>query len=282
LPGLNFLAGDDMGYAELVGKLPRLNIHGLVMKLPAYAVAMETVASRAWQIEQPIVTILIREGVRAGASAEITAVVTWAHAEETIQACCEHSLVATALSQIIEQAVLGGKVTLRVMLAPGEQAPPGSTPQVADFSQGWAVVEGAQATTRYDNYGFNSFAVINGTQFGMKADGIYLLDGATDGGRPITSGVALGTHDFGTQALKHLPAVYAGVSSAGRLYLKVSDGTNAYTYRARRSDEFMRVQRFDVGKGLRAGYFSFELTGEGDAFELDTVQFMAVPTQRRI
>jgi phosphate-selective porin len=33
---------------------------------------------------------------------------------------------------------------------------------------------------------------------------------------------------------------------------------------------------------LRFGYFSFELTGEGDAFELDTVQFMAVPTQRRI
>ena len=118
--------------------------------------------------------------------------------------------------------------------------------------------------------------------FGARADGIYLLEGASDAGRPIKSGIALGQHDFGSQALKNINAVYVGVSSTGALFLKVGDGRTHYTYRARRNDPHMKVQRFDVGRGLRTNYFTFELTSEADAFELGSVTFHVLASQRRI
>ena len=124
--------------------------------------------------------------------------------------------------------------------------------------------------------------VVNGKQFGARTDGVYLLKGDDDAGVPITSGIALGQHDFGTLALKSIRAIYAGVSSRGVLFLRVKDGCSEYTYRARRVDRDMRTQRFDPGRGLSANYFTFDLTSEADAFELDSVTFDMVASQRRI
>ena len=118
-------------------------------------------------------------------------------------------------------------------------------------------------------------------QFGVRKDGVYLLQGATDAGQAIEAGVALGKHDFGSQALKHIEAVYAGVSASGQLFLRVGDGKSQYTYKARRVDADMRVQRFDPGRGLRANYFTFDLVSEGD-FELDNITFGVAVTKRRI
>lgn len=39
---------------------------------------------------------------------------------------------------------------------------------LVDDGQAWAVVTGNGATTRYDTYGFNSFATIGGKQYGLK------------------------------------------------------------------------------------------------------------------
>ena len=150
-----------------------------------------------------------------------------------------------------------------------------------DESEAWAVNTANSASTRYDSYGFNSFASFGGKHYGAKPDGVYLLEGANDAGRPIASGVSFGKHDFGTQALKHIEAVYAGVSAAGQLFLRVGDGKSQYTYKARRVDADMRVQRFDPGRGLRANYFTFDLVSEGD-FELDSVTFAVAATKRRI
>lgn len=151
-----------------------------------------------------------------------------------------------------------------------------------DDGEAWVVNTPNNATTRYDSYGFNSFARVGGKHFGMKPDGVYLLEGATDAGRAIQSGVAFGKHTFGTQALKHIKAVYVGVSSGDELFLKVSDGTREFTYKARRHDPHMRMQRFDVGGGLRAGYYTFELTTDKDAMELDSITFHVIATERRI
>lgn len=49
------------------------------------------------------------------------------------------------------------------------------------------------AMSRYTEYGFNSFAVIDGRLWGASADGLFLLSGTTDAGRNIDAEVA---HDW--------------------------------------------------------------------------------------
>lgn len=90
------------------------------------------------------------------------------------------------------------------------------------------------------------------------------------------AGVALGKHDFGTQALKNLAAVHVGVSSTGKMLLRVGDGKNTYTYMSRRADAELRAQRFDTGRGC-VPTTAFDPVGEGEAFELDNVTFNVQP-----
>ncbi|MET3512741.1 hypothetical protein ABIC63_000506 [Pseudacidovorax sp. 1753] len=139
------------------------------------------------------------------------------------------------------------------------------------------------STTEYTGYGFNSFARIGGVHYGARAGGLFALDGDTDDGLPIRAALGLGTLDFGNQQQKSVEACYLGVSSAGRLFLKVITGDGAYTYAARSSDPALRQQRVTPGKGLRFNYATFELYNEeGADFELDTVMFKVVDLARRI
>ena len=44
-----------------------------------------------------------------------------------------------------------------------------------------------------------------------------------------------------------------------------------------------KTQRYDLGKGLKANYYEFELFNQnGCDFELDSVEFLALPSGRRI
>lgn len=147
----------------------------------------------------------------------------------------------------------------------------------------WAMNAETGASSAYGNYGFTGFAKIGGKLLGVKPDGIYALDGDTDAGAPINATIAFGKLNFGTSALKHVSNVYIGTSSAGRLYVKVATPQGEYVYKARHYDQKIRQQRFDLGRGLRANYYEFELfTNDGAEFELDTVEFLLAKSARRI
>lgn len=159
----------------------------------------------------------------------------------------------------------------------------GAGGRLLDTSAAWAVNMRTDASTRYESYRFNSYARIGGKLYGAKPDGIYALEGADDQGQPVRWSLHLGEHDFGTRALKSVPTAYVGVASDGQVLLKVGDGKSSYVYQMRRNDARMKTQRFDLGRGLRANYFTFELLGEdGGDFELDEVQFEVLPLARRI
>jgi transketolase len=40
--------------------------------------------------------------------------------------------------------------------------------------------------------------------------------------------------------------------------------------------------KFEIGKGIRARYFSFELTSTGQEFDLDSIEFLPIVNQRRV
>jgi hypothetical protein len=95
--------------------------------------------------------------------------------------------------------------------------------------------------------------------------------------------MSFGKRDFSTSLFKRVSECYLGVSSAGKMFLKVRFDGEEYLYTARNSDVDLRAQRFDMGRGIRTNYIEFELfNNDGCGFELDTVEFQVLPLSRRI
>ena len=161
--------------------------------------------------------------------------------------------------------------------------PTGDTADTSDFDV-WVLDVDSGASVPYEAYEFNSFARIGQRYFGCKADGIYLLEGASDAGEPIRASINFGATDFGIREQKRIPHVYVGIKSDGQLALRVQadDGT-AYTYGPRAYDSARKAQRFDLGRGLKGSYWTLELyNDDGADFDIDWIEVFAVPTTRRI
>lgn len=272
-PGLYMRASAESHYSEIIAPLPGMRFLAYGGEMTPLVQVMEYLGNKTTVAPQAYIGVAIIEQL-GGTATAIAYATTAVDISESIEGRDATSYFATLFASIAEQLAVGDRMTVAVLdMTSGRLDAPG---------EAWVVNTESSASTRYDTYGFNSFARIGGKHYGARQDGVYLLEGASDAGAPITSGVSFGKQDFGTQALKHMDAVYAGVSSTGTLFLKVGDGKNSYTYKARRKDDHMRVQRFDVGRGLRANYFDLQLTSTADAFELDSVTFHVLPSSRRI
>ncbi len=141
------------------------------------------------------------------------------------------------------------------------------------ISCGWCMNLDTNATTTYSDFDFTSA----GGVYGTKTDGIYLIESTGD----VEWTVDFGKQNFGTEQLKHLPAVYAGVACAEKLSLRVQTPRDDYTYIARSANEELMEQRFDPGKGLRANWFNLSLSGTSE-FDLSIMSFGAAASTRRI
>lgn len=222
-------------------------------------------------------SMVMSEHIGAAGVASIAAYVVQMDAREQLSAEDEAELTAHIIAAAMEQIGTADKTTTLVFKIVNGQ------PVLIEGGEAWALNAESNATTRYENYSFNSFMSVGGRHFGLRRNGVHVLEGHSDAGLPIEAGVSLGRHDFGSQELKHIEAVYAGVSASGALVLRIGDGRNQYTYQARRVDPEMRTQRFDPGRGLRANYFTFDLlNGDGGEFELDNITFSLVASKRRI
>ena len=260
-------------YAEMTGGLRSLRVQAYGGEMTPLVRVPEILMTTSVIDYAASIGVAVSEVATGSTSMMVMATVTADGTEEvSIQEIAE--VTQTLLNSIAEQLAVGERVSAFARAVGGGVAP--------GEGNAWAVNADSSASSRYEGYDFDSFAAVKGKHFGARRDGVYLLEGEDDAGVDITSGISLGKHDFGTKALKHMDAIYAGVSSTGALFMRVGDGVNAYTYRARRNDQHLRTQRFDVGRGLRANYFTLDLTSDADAFELDSVTFHILPTSRRI
>lgn len=147
----------------------------------------------------------------------------------------------------------------------------------------WTLNLDSDGSTRYENYDFNSFAEINGKYYGAKSDGVYLLRGADDDGEAIDSLVNFGNLSFGTINRKAMPYLYAGMSSDGKLVLKVEADGQTFLYTARDSTAMQKAHRFELGRGLQASYYDLEIQATGgQAFDLATIEFHPIELKRRL
>jgi len=76
----------------------------------------------------------------------------------------------------------------------------------------------------YSNFAFNSYCAWDKTAYGMKADGLYKLEGTTDQGTVIKAGVVFPPSNFGSEHKKHFRKAALGVSGT-KTALKVETET---------------------------------------------------------
>ncbi len=142
----------------------------------------------------------------------------------------------------------------------------------------------SNATSRYENFDFNSMALVHdGAYYALSSAGLSQLGGDTDAGASIDAMVSLGVQDMGTDLLKHLQAVYLSVASTTPMLLCVGTNGVYYEFEARGSSEELAIQRVDVARGMRASVFKLDVYNtDGGDFSLYSVRADAIKSKRRI
>jgi hypothetical protein len=147
----------------------------------------------------------------------------------------------------------------------------------------WAINTRTGAISEYTNYDFNSFARM-GRSFrymGASKEGLFELDGPDDDGTPIITDIISGFAQFAGSRYTAFKAAYLGIRGEGEFIFKLITGDDKeYIYKAEVKD--MKSSRINLGKGLRARYFAFQLTSTGQDFDLESVELLPIGATRRI
>jgi len=103
------------------------------------------------------------------------------------------------------------------------------------------------AITEYTNYQFTALSEINGKLYGIKSDGVYLLEGSDDNGIPIASSFLTGSTDMDSDRLKRTPLIHADAKGDIDILMKTDDTTHVIPF----------AGRAKIGRGIRANHLSF-------------------------
>lgn len=221
-----------------------------------------------------------------------------------------HALVETAL--VADEATMTGHVTVLVdeavaVAADGQSlghffenlsevvAIFGALNIEGDDYLAWVINTETTAAWKYTNFNFNSFAELkhgHATKYyGLRRDGLYLLEGATDAGQMIRASITFPQFDFNSEQQKSLGSTaYIAVKSDGTLVLQVTStdpktgNLVAYYYETEgRPSPALRQDRFKVGAGLQSLHYRFKLMNlDGADFDIASLRFMPLFLQRRV
>lgn len=142
-------------------------------------------------------------------------------------------------------------------------------------SSGWCMNFATKAVSEHVGFDFTSMS----RGYGTLPDGLYSLEGG--GAAAVEWQVELGRENFGTEALKHLPAAYVGGVAAAPVQLRVVTPMHDFTYFARSYGASARENRVDIGRGLKANWFDLTLSGSADT-TIATVSFTPIASNRRV
>lgn len=146
----------------------------------------------------------------------------------------------------------------------------------------WVLNIETNATSQYDNFGFNSFATTSdGRQLACAEDGIYAINQSVSSTDVVHTLVQFPKTNFGTSAATNVHEVWLGVASHDKLVIKTITEQGTFYYTARTNTDTLDVSRVDLGKGVKSNYWDISLIGSTD-LELETIEFFPISTSRRI
>jgi hypothetical protein len=145
----------------------------------------------------------------------------------------------------------------------------------------WVMNTRSGAISEYTNFAFNSFAQFGHKYLAASDSGLYELIGDDDDDTDIVSRIKSGFAQWSNSKFTMFRGAYLAVRGGGDYVLKITtmDG-KTYSYAVSARDG--RTTKINVGKGLRARYFAFELISDGDDYELESLEFVPISAGRRI
>lgn len=136
-------------------------------------------------------------------------------------------------------------------------------------------------TSEYVGHEFHSVVKLGGILYALKSDGLCKLEGDSDGGVEISANVGLGYQ--GGDKLSGLHNIYFETQSADKLTVVIPARQGVFEYLTRTCNENLRVQRADLGKGLRESkYYVFVRNVAGSTFTVFDVLYNRITGSRRI
>lgn len=187
-------------------------------------------------------------------------------------------VIASDRVEISDEDLL--QVVFNGMLADGVEITAGLLLPGVGFTT-WAMNTRTAAVTEYRNFTFNSFARIGNKYLGANENGLYELLGDDDDGEDIVATIRSGFAQWAGARLHSFKAAYLAVRGTGQFVLRlITPDGRTYNYTVSQDD--MRTTKVNMGKGLRARYFAFELVSTGQDFDLETLEFIPLVAQRRV
>jgi hypothetical protein len=129
------------------------------------------------------------------------------------------------------------------------------------------------AVTRYVNYPFMHIATIGGKSYGVKSDGLYLLDGNTDLTAAINGTIITMEDDFGIFQSKNVPYVYLNGDDTYKV-TPIVDGVNKPSVKST-----FKGRKAHPGRGNKGRYWAFKIEG---IEHLQGVEYLPDQLQRRV
>lgn len=109
-------------------------------------------------------------------------------------------------------------------------------------------------TTSYNNYEFDHVIKFHGKHYGVKADGIYLLEGVTDDGIQIESSFTTAKNDFESSLLKRVPYIFVDTDE-DTIIRPIVNGIDYPDYVS-----LYGGKRTKLGRGINGRYWSFKFS----------------------
>jgi len=128
------------------------------------------------------------------------------------------------------------------------------------------------ALSGYDNYQFKGMSMINGKLYGVKDDGLYLLEGATDNGVAIQSHFLTGQSDLERDYLKTIPLFHADTSGEFDVLVSVDETVHEIPFNGRAR----------LGRGVRGMRIAFGLKNKnGSKLEVRSLEPVVEISKKR-
>lgn len=180
---------------------------------------------------------------------------------------------ALSSSAVLQNAIEDGFIISTTILGPG-----------SDIYTGWVMNSENFAVTTYSNYKFTDMALLNGSYYGVKEDGIFLLEGDTDSGDNIGARIVTAAMEFGSSSLKTISQMYIGFRGDGDLVLKlISDEDQETWYQLNTIDTTLHTDRLTGAKGQVGRYWQLELvSNDSTKMELDTIELFPMVWGRKL
>ncbi|MCK5919400.1 MAG: hypothetical protein KAG66_00560 [Methylococcales bacterium] len=145
------------------------------------------------------------------------------------------------------------------------------------LKKAYAINVAHRETTLYPDYAFNQIVRLNGLYYGVRPDGLYLLEGPDDDGSSIQATIQTADMDFGTARHKRVP--YA--------YLDTTDTTTIEPYtEERRIGKYtssFKGRRTRLARGARGRFWSFKVANvDGAPLDLRSLELYTNAVGRKV